>query len=219
VKTAVVAGATGLVGGHLLRLLLAEPAYERVTVLVRRGLPVRHHKLVQREIDFNLLAELGTVPRVHDVFCCLGTTIKKAGSRQAFSRVDFEYVRDLARAARSQGAAQFLLVSALSANPRSRVFYSRVKGEAEEAVKALGFPGVHVFQPSLLLGERAEFRAGERVAAVVGRLARPLLVGPLRPYRPIPAAAVARAMILVALENARGVHVYRSDHIARLGAA
>lgn len=216
-----IAGATGLVGGHVLRALLEHPAYERVTALVRRGLAAHHQKLVQREIDFDLLADLGAVPRRSDtdVFCCLGTTIRTAGSREAFRRVDLVYVTELAKAAHREGAAQFLLVSALGADVRSRVFYSRVKGEAEAAVRQVGLPTVHIFRPSLLLGDRPEFRPGERIAGVAGRLLQPLLVGPLRPYRPIAAATVARAMVRAATRGALGsVHVYRSDEIQALGA-
>lgn len=217
-RTALVAGASGLVGSHVLRLLLAEPAYERVTALVRRELPQRHPKLVQRVADFDRLAELGDFPRVDDVFCCLGSTIRRAGSQEAFRRVDFTYVHALARLASRHRAARFLLVSSLGADPRSRVFYSRVKGEVEEAVRRVPFESVHVFRPSLLTGERAEHRLGERVGIVVAAILSPLLIGPLRPYRPISAETVARAMIRVALEGRRGTHVYRSDEIARLGA-
>jgi len=217
-RTALVAGASGLVGSHVLRLLLAEPAYERVTAVVRRELPQRHPKLAQRVVDFDRLAELGDFPRVDDVFCCLGSTIRRAGSQEAFRRVDFTYVHELARVASRYRAARFLLVSSLGADPHSRVFYSRVKGEVEEAVRRVAFESVHVFRPSLLTGERAEHRLGERVGIVVAAIVSPLMIGPLRPYRAISAETVARAMIRVALKGQRGAHVYRSDEIARLGA-
>ena len=215
-RAALVAGASGLVGSHCLRLLLAEPAYQRVTALVRRELPLRHPKLVQRVVDFDRLAELGDFPRVDDVFCCLGSTIRRAGSQEAFRRVDFTYVHELAHVASRYRAARFLLVSSLGADPRSRVFYSRVKGEVEEAVRRVAFEGVHVFRPSLLTGTRTEPRLGERIGIVVAAVLSPLMIGPLRPYRPIRAETVARAMIRVALEGQRGTHVYRSDEIARL---
>src|SRR2546422_227594 len=136
-RTALLAGATGLVGGHVLRLLLADESYQKITVLSRRGLPVTSPKLQQRLIDFDHLADLD-VPRVDDVFCCLGTTIKKAGSQEAFRKVDFGYVEALARIAARAGAKQFLLVSAIGADAKSRVFYSRVKGETEAAGEARG---------------------------------------------------------------------------------
>lgn len=212
-RTALVAGASGLVGGHVLRLLLAEPGYERVTIFVRRELPLSNRKLVQRVVEFDRLAELGDFPRVHDVFCCLGTTIAQAGSQAAFRHVDFTYVVELARAASRHRAAQFLLVSALGAAARSRVFYNRVKGETEDAVQRVPFEGVHIFRPSLLLGARAERRPAERVASIAVRALSWALIGPLARYRPIRAETVARAMVRRGREGSRGVHVYESDRI------
>lgn len=215
-RTALLAGASGLVGGHALRFLLEEPAYERVTIVVRKELPLRHRKLEQRVVDFDRLAELGDFPRVHDVFCCLGTTIRKAGSREAFRTVDFTYIHELARTASRHRASQFLLVSAVAADPRSRVFYNRVKGEAEAAVRRVPFDGIHIFRPSLLLGARAEHRPAERAAILVSRAISWALVGPLRTYRPIAAEAVARAMVRVAREAKRGVQTYEAQEIGRL---
>ncbi len=209
-RTALVAGASGLVGGHLLRLLLEDRDYERVTSLGRRELPLTHKKLAQRVVDFDRLAEVADVPRVHDVFCCLGTTIRKAGSQEAFRKVDYGYPLELARVAVRHRASQFLLVTALGANPGSRIFYNRVKGEVEEAVKRLQFDGIHIFRPSLLVGKRAESRPAERLTVALVPLVAWALVGPLRTYRPIRADRVARAMVRVAKEAGRGVHVYES---------
>jgi len=218
-RTALVAGASGLVGSHLLRLLLESPAYDRVTVLVRRELPLAHKKLTQRLIDFDRLAQVADFPRVHDVFCCLGTTRKQAGSPDAFRKVDFTYVVELARMAVRHRATQFLVVTSLGADPRSRVFYSRVKGETEAAVRRLQFDGILIFRPSLLLGLRSERRPAEWLAAVASPLVSWVLVGPLARYRPITAAAVARAMVRVAGEAPRGAHVYESSEIRRLATA
>jgi uncharacterized protein YbjT (DUF2867 family) len=215
-RTALLAGATGLVGGHCLELLLHDDAYGQVTVLGRRELGTTHRKLVQRVVDFDRLAEFGDIPRVDDVFCCLGTTMRQAGSEEAFRRVDFTYVYELARLASRHRAGQFLLVSALGANRQSRVFYNRVKGEVEEAVRKLPFDGVHIFRPSLLLGDRRESRPGERLAILAGRALGFVFVGPLGRYRPIAARAVAAAMVRIAKEAARGVHVYESDRIRAL---
>ncbi len=209
-RTALVAGASGLVGGHLLRLLLEDRDYERVTSLGRRELPLTHKKLAQRVVDFDRLAEVADVPRVHDVFCCLGTTIRKAGSQEAFRKVDYGYPLELARVAVRHRASQFLLVTALGANPGSRIFYNRVKGEVEEAVKRLQFDGIHIFRPSLLVGKRAESRPAERLTVALVPLVSWAFVGPLRAYRPIRADRVARAMVRVAKEAGRGVHVYES---------
>ncbi|MGH8490027.1 MAG: oxidoreductase [Gammaproteobacteria bacterium] len=216
-RTALLAGATGLVGGHCLELLLQDDAWEQVAVLGRREIGTTHRKLVQRVVDFDRLAELGDVSRVDDVFCCLGTTMKRAGSEAAFRRVDFTYVHELAQLAFGC-AGQFLLVSALGADRQSRMFYNRVKGEVEDAVRKLPFDGVHIFRPSLLLGERREIRPGERLAILAGRAVGLMFVGPLGRYRPIAARAVAAAMIRIAKDATRGVHVYESDRIRGLAA-
>jgi uncharacterized protein YbjT (DUF2867 family) len=217
-RSALLLGATGLVGGHCLRLLLHEPAYTRVHALGRRPLGRAHPKLVEHVADFDRLGETAPEVRADDVFCCLGTTIAVAGSRQAFRRVDHDYVVAGARLALANGAKRFLLVSALGADERSRVFYNRVKGEAERDVSALGFEGVVILRPSLLLGERAERRRGEEMGKRVIRVIGPLLVGPLRKYRGIEAETVARAMVRQALANPTGVHVVESDQVSRLGA-
>jgi uncharacterized protein YbjT (DUF2867 family) len=217
-RTALVAGASGLVGGHVLRRLLEDKEYERVTSFGRHDLPLTAKKLAQRVVDFDRVAEVGDFPRVHDVFCCLGTTIRQAGSREAFRKVDFTYVVELARVALRHRASQFLLVTALGADAGSRVFYSRVKGEVEEAVRRLQFEGIHIFRPSLLLGHRTASRPGERAAAFLSPLVSWAMVGPLRRYRPVRADAVARAMVRIAREARRGAHVYESAEIARLGA-
>jgi len=217
-RTALVAGASGLVGGHVVRLLLEDTGYERVTTLGRRELPFTHKQLAQRVVDFERLTELADFPRVHDVFCCLGTTIRQAGSQDAFRKVDFTYVLALAHVALRHRASQFLLVTALGADPGSRLFYSRVKGEVEEAVKRLQFDGIHILRPSFLIGQRAAIRPAELVAALLSPLVSWAMVGRLRRYRPIRAETVARAMIRAARDASRGVHVYESDEIRRLAA-
>ncbi|HVH67600.1 MAG TPA: NAD-dependent epimerase/dehydratase family protein [Gemmatimonadales bacterium] len=216
-RTALVAGASGLVGRHVLRLLLGDPEWERVTVFGRRDLPIAHKKLVQRIVDFDRLSDLPDFPRVHAVFCCLGTTIKRAGSEAEFRKVDYTYVVELARLALRHRASQFLVVTAVGADPRSRVFYSRVKGEVDEAVQRLHFDGVQIFHPSLLVGRRAQGRPLELLAMIVSPLVSWAMRGPLGRYRPIGAARVARALVRVAREAPRGAHVYEGDQIRRLG--
>jgi len=219
IRTALVAGASGLVGGHVTRLLLDDPRYDRVTVLARRDLPLAGKKLVKRVVDFDRLAHITDFPRVHDVFCCLGTTIRQAGSEAEFREVDYTYVMELARVALRHRAAQFLVVTTVGADPHSRMLYSRVKGEVEDALRRLQFDGVHIFRPSLLLGARAQSRPAERMAMVLSPLVAWMLVGPLARYRPIRAATVARAMVRAAHPAQRGVHVYEGRGIRRLGAA
>ena len=216
-RTAVLLGATGLVGGHCLELLLDDPAYTRVVALGRRRLPTEHPKLEQHVIDFERLPDFAPLMKAEDLFCCLGTTIKKAGSQDAFYKIDFTYTLESARLAAEQGAAQLLLVSALGAHANSSIFYNRVKGEVEKAVSQLPFGGVQIFRPSLLLGARAEFRRGERLAQPLMKIFSFLLVGPLKKYRPVPARVVAQAMLRVAKENPAGFNVYESDRIAALG--
>lgn len=216
-RRALLLGATGLVGGHLLRLLLASPAYDQVRVLVRRPTGLQHPKLDERVVDWERLAEQPELFAADDLFCCLGTTIKQAGSQAAFRRVDFDYPLTAAKLAKAAGVQRYLLVSSLGADPRSRIFYSRVKGEVEEAIAAIGLPALAIFQPSLLLGERAVHRPGEAVAAIVSRILRPIMVGPLAATRAIEGEAVARGMLEVALrDEVAGVRRYRSDEIERI---
>jgi len=216
-RTAVLLGATGLVGGHCLELLLADDAWTRVTVIARRPSGRTHPKLRERVAAFDRLGEHADAFAGDDVFCCLGTTIKTAGSQEAFRRVDHEYVVQSARLARAQGARRFLLVSALGADPGSRVFYNRVKGEAERDVSTQAFEGVALLRPSLLLGDRAEHRTGEKVAQAIGPVLSPLLIGPLRKYRAISARTVARALLVLAKQPVTGVRVVESHEIEALG--
>jgi len=215
-RTALLAGATGLVGSHCLSQLLSDPACGRVVAVVRRPLPLSDPKLDARVVEFDRLAA-ADLPPVDDVYCALGTTIRRAGSRDAFRRVDHDYVVALARRAAERGAPRFMLVSAIGADARSRVFYSRVKGETERDVAAVTFDAVHLLRPSFLVGERSEHRPGERLMIGLFSGVAPLLVGPLRRYRPIAAAVVARAMRVVARHADRGTHVHESDRIAELG--
>jgi uncharacterized protein YbjT (DUF2867 family) len=210
-RTALVAGATGLVGNHVLERLLADAHWTRVVTVGRRTTSQRHVKLEQRVLDLGGLETVSDLPHVDDVFCCLGTTIKQAGSQPAFRLVDHAFVLGLARAGLRNGATQFLLVSAIGADPESRVFYSRVKGETEAAVRMLPYQGIQIFRPSLLLGERPEFRLGERIAMLGAAVLPPLLFGRLRRYRPIQAATVARAMVTIAQEAPRGPNVFEYD--------
>jgi uncharacterized protein YbjT (DUF2867 family) len=193
-RAALIAGATGLVGSRLLDRLLADERYARVVALTRRDLAVSDARLDVRPARFDALAEVlgdlhGTQP---DVYCCLGTTIAKAGSQEAFRAVDFDAVVALARWAKAAQARRFLLVSAMGADARSRVFYNRVKGEAEDAVRREGPASVVVLRPGLLDGPRAEFRLGERVGLALTRPLRGILPAVLKPVH---ADDVAAAML------------------------
>jgi uncharacterized protein YbjT (DUF2867 family) len=207
------AGPTGLVGRHVLQLLLDDAGVGEVVALTRRPLALPHPKLSEALVDFDHLEAFASPP-VDDFFCCLGTTIGQAGSQQAFRDVDLGYPLAIARMALAAGATRSFFLSAMGANPASRVFYNRVKGELESEMARLAFRTVVALRPSLLVGGRVEFRAGERAALVTLRALSPLI--PPR-YRPIDAAVVARAMLACARSPTEGRHVIESDAIARLG--
>jgi uncharacterized protein YbjT (DUF2867 family) len=166
--------------------------------------------------DFDNLQHYEQLPIADTVFCCLGTTIKKAGSQEAFKKVDYDYPLALAKTMRNKGAAHFLIVTALGSDAQSMFFYNRVKGELEEALIGLQFPSLSIFQPSLLLGERKEQRLGEDFAKFFMPLITPLLAGSLRKYRAIQAADVAKAMLKIAMQPASGLCRYPSDEIQEI---
>jgi uncharacterized protein YbjT (DUF2867 family) len=192
---AVIAGATGLVGSQLLPRAIADERYGRVVAITRRPLDRLDEKLATVPADFERLDEVlaSAIAGTHavDVYCCLGTTIGSAGSEQAFARVDHDFVVALAQWAKRIGARRMVVISALGADAKSRIFYNRVKGETEQDLRALGLP-LTIVRPSLLAGDRKELRLGERIA-----LALSAPVGPLLParVRPIAAADVAQAML------------------------
>lgn len=215
-KTAIIFGATGLVGSHLLKLLLDSPIYDRVKSFGRREVDMRHPKLEQHRVDFADLDQCRDLMRGEDVFCCIGTTRKKAGSKDAFYKVDFTFSHRIARLAESSNANQFLLITAAGADSGSFFFYNRVKGELEDAVKRMDFWAVHIFQPSLLLGERNESRWGESAAKVLGKAINAVSGNLLKKYQPIEAEVVARAMLAAAQGFDKGVHVYPSHELQDL---
>jgi uncharacterized protein YbjT (DUF2867 family) len=218
-RSAVVLGASGLVGGHLVRLLREDPVYSAVVLLSRRPLGLHAGKVQEAIVSFDQPESFRPLVAVDDVFCCLGTTMKKAGSEEAFRKVDFDAPLAVAREARAAGAGQYLIVTAVGADTRSRVFYSRVKGEIENALRALEFPrGLKIFRPSMLVGDRTEPRPAERMAMVVMRATRPVFVGGMARYRAIDASAVARAMLKAATEPSAtpAVEVYEGERLFAL---
>jgi uncharacterized protein YbjT (DUF2867 family) len=211
-QVALLAGATGLVGREILRLLSDDEKIVEVRALVRRPLPEEDRQPRVRELvtGFDDLQDHPDWFKVDLVFSALGTTIAKARSPEAFRRVDFDYPLAIARAARAAGAGHFLFVSALGADPRSRFFYNRVKGELEEAVIALGFPSVTIARPSLLLGDRRERRFGEEFAKRFAWLAPP-------GYAPVRASQVAAALLSAAREAAPGVQILENRRLRLSG--
>jgi uncharacterized protein YbjT (DUF2867 family) len=218
-RTFALLGASGLVGGRLLELLAADASYSRGTSLGRRAVGFQGKNVREIVVDFDRPESFREHLAVDDVFCCLGTTIKKAGSQEAFHKVDCDIPAAVGREARAAGATQFLIVTAVGADPKSRVFYNRVKGEVEAALAAQDFPGgLKVFHPSLIVGERGERRPAERIAMALMSATRPLFAGGLKRYRAIDATDVARAMLHAALSEpaAAGVHVYEGERLFAL---
>ena len=205
-KTALVLGATGLIGDLLTHQLIASSHYANVKVLVRNPLAWQHPRL--QEVAFDFERPNGLIAQADDIFCCLGTTMKRAGSKEAFRKVDYQYPMDIARLGLDNGATQFAIVTAMGADPESSFFYNRVKGEVERDLTAMNFPTLLIFRPSLLLGNRNENRLGERLAEGAMRLFSPLI--PAK-YKGIEAAKVASAMLKTAQQGLTGRHVYESD--------
>ncbi|MBY0373445.1 MAG: NAD-dependent epimerase/dehydratase family protein, partial [Bryobacteraceae bacterium] len=180
--TALIAGATGLVGQALLTQLLHHERYDRVIALVRRTALPSHPKLTEQIVaDFR---ELPTVAAA-DVYCAIGTTIRKAGSREAFREVDFAIPVALGRMTKRNGARQFLAVSSIGADAKSGNFYLKVKGEVETELRGLGFESLHLFRPSFLMGERPESRPGERIGILMAQALGWAMIGPLAKYHAI----------------------------------
>ncbi|HSI74838.1 MAG TPA: hypothetical protein VK957_03035 [Lunatimonas sp.] len=218
-KIAFVSGASGLVGMQILHQLFQEPSYSYVISLGRRELALKHHKLIQLKVDFDKLHLLHLTEKIRDqnrggdyhaliqglegkhveihAFCSLGTTIKDAGSKEKFRQIDHDYVVDFANWSLQQGATKFLYVSALGADPRSSIFYNKVKGEVEEDLKLIPFDYLGIFQPSILLGNRRKTRLGEEIGKKAMQVVT--FLGIMKKYKPIYDHQVAKAMIRSAL--------------------
>lgn len=176
--------------------------------LTRQELPLQHPKLVQVKVDFAKLGEYNEAFKADDVFCCLGTTMAKAGSKENFNQVDFYYPLLVAKTSFGRGAKQFLIVSALGADKESSIYYNRVKGQVEEAVSQIGFESLHIFRPSLLLGPRTEKRSGEDAAKFFYKFFGLLIP---KKYKAIASTKVARAMLHFAKEEVAGTHIHESS--------
>lgn len=202
------AGATGLVGGHCLTKLLEDAGVGQVTVLSRRPLATVHPKLEVRVIDFDHLREQAGVIDADAALCCLGTTYRASGSPEAFAKVDHIYVVELAKLAAARGVSRFILVSAVGADSSSPMFYNRIKGRAETEVSELPLKAVHLLRPSLLLGERAEPRPLEDWSKQMAPFWSIFAWGPFSAYRPVSAETVAAKMVELAKSGASGIHVH-----------
>lgn len=215
-KTVLLIGASGLVGKELLTYLLENSAYIKVKILLRNPISIEHPKLEQVVIDFDKLESYENHFQVNDVYCCLGTTIKNAGTQKEFRKVDFEYPVTLCKLAKENHVQKFLIITALGADVNSKFFYNRIKGEIEETIKKMGIPSLHIFQPSLLLGKRKEFRIGERIVGWLSPVFNYFFFGGFRKYKAIKAEDVASAMFSVGQQTNFGTYTYLSDEIEKI---
>jgi uncharacterized protein YbjT (DUF2867 family) len=209
-KTALIIGSTGLIGRQLLESLLLNAQYDKVIAIARAPIDIQNAKLVLVITELNQLESQKEKMVADDIFCCLGTTMKVAKSKEAFKAVDFDAPIALAKIAKQNGAKQFLLISALGANKNSSIFYNRIKGEVEEQLDNLQFQTTHILRPSLLTGNRNEERAGEKAAHYFYKLFGKLI--PLK-YKAIDSAKVATAMNTLANASFSGKSIHESDSL------
>lgn len=214
-KTALIAGASGLIGSHVLQLLADDNTFSRVKLITRKPLAINREKVSEIVVDFEELNQFSQRLAADVVFCCLGTTIKTAGSQANFRKVDFTYCFELAKAAKAQGAKQFILISSLGADDKASNFYLRTKGEIETAIAALNFDSFCILRPSMLLGDRKETRIGESIGKIFMQATGFLFAGPLKKYKAIEAQTVARCMVELAQNPEPGKLIFESDVIAR----
>jgi uncharacterized protein YbjT (DUF2867 family) len=210
-KTALIIGATGLVGSKIVRRLNDSKFYSNVVLLVRRKSEFNHMKFEERIIDFDNIDK--DLIKGDDVFCAIGTTIKKAGSKENQHKIDCEYPFKIAQFAKANNAKQFILVSSLGADPNSSNFYLRTKGELEEKISTLNFETFIILRPSIIIGKRPEFRLGETIGIFFITLIGPLFFGSLKKYKGVRAGAIAARMITAANQNLKGKQVIESDKI------
>jgi uncharacterized protein YbjT (DUF2867 family) len=204
-KTALVIGATGLVGNNLVHLLLEDNRFNKVIVFARRSLKIQNTKLEEHIINFDSPTTWQHLVKGDVMFSALGTTIKQAGSQQAQYKIDYTYQYQFAEAASNNKVPVYVLVSSSGANPESKIFYSRIKGELERDVKKLSFSSIYFLQPSLLVGHREEERIGEKIGYKVLKAFNS--AGIFKKYRPIEGKIVAKAMIHASMAATKGIHV------------
>lgn len=215
-RSAIVIGATGLVGQSLVKQLCEDERYVSVITIGRNKLTYTHEKLEQRICSLDTISE-SDINIAHEIFCCLGTTMKKAKTKEQFEKVDFEYPLNVASLAKNKGIEHFIVISAMGASEKAAAYYSRVKGKLEQELIKLEFKCLSIIRPSLLTGGRTEFRLGEKVGESVLKVLNPILIGPLKKVRSIPAEQVATAMIAIALTPSKNpVTIYKSDQLLKM---
>ncbi len=215
-RKALVIGATGLIGRNLVFELLKSAQYSKVTVFARRDLVIKHEKLNQILLDFDHISEYKNEMIADDIFCCLGSTKSKTPDPISYRKIDYDYPLLVAKIAKDQGASQYVLVSSMGANKESSIFYSRLKGEIEDAIGGLNYASYSIVRPSLLLGARNESRPLETISQYLMRALNPLFVGPLRLYKAIEGNVVAKALVVLAKKNLPGRYTYLNNQLFNL---
>ncbi|MCV9388345.1 NAD-dependent epimerase/dehydratase family protein [Reichenbachiella ulvae] len=209
-KTALIAGATGLVGRELLNTLLSKDYYSKILILGRRSIEIKDNRIEEIIINFDELANYQDQISAHDYYCCLGTTMGQAKSKEAFFRVDFTYPVELGKLAKNDSQFEtFCIVSSYGANSESALFYNSVKGQVEEALKDLDLKTLHIFQPSLLLGYRPHFRLWEEMAKLASSILSFFIIGSRLRFWAIRGSQVAEAMYYIATSDQEGTHVHK----------
>jgi len=212
-QSSIIIGATGFVGSYLVQEILNSPTFDSVTALVRKPTFTTHPKLKEIIFDFRDETAIESLEPVNHVFCCLGTTIKTAGSKEAFRFVDYELPLRFAKWAESTQAESFSIVTAIGANSDSSIFYNQVKGNVEDEIKTLNIPTIQIFQPSLIMGSRKEFRLGELIGKGIMAILNPLMIGPGKKYRGIHAQTIAKGMVQYLEKSNPGITIFESDKI------
>lgn len=212
-RSALIFGASGMVGNELLHLLISDSNYASVVSIGRREIELQHPKFKQVVIDFDKIDSQELHFSGKDVYCCLGTTIKKAGSKDVFRKIDFEYVAKIAALAKKNKVENFAVISSLGVTDKPRGLYLKTKADMEAAVKKLNFTRTFILRPSLLLGKRTEKRRGEQWGEIILRIVSPLLIRSLKKYRGVSSRRVAKKMIDLMLQNEKGIFVVESDLI------
>lgn len=216
-KTAIIFGSTGLVGSTLLKILLQSKEYDIIKAFVRKPLSFSHDKLLQIIIDFDQPESFIDRITGDDIYLCLGTTMKKAGSKDAFYKIDYTYTMQAATSAAKNKVKKLCLISSLGADVSSAVYYSKVKGDVERDISALGFDTIHIVRPSLLLGNRKENRVGERIGIILSRMLSFLFIGPLKKYKAIQDITVAFAMFQLMQSDTKGTFIHESIDLQKFG--
>ena len=208
VITSIIAGSTGLIGGNVIKVLSNKK--QSAIALTRRSIPNLPPNITEMIIDFDAFEKNGSLPSCNNVFICLGTTIKTAGSKENFRKVDIDYCLSIARKAKESGAETLSLISSIGANSSSKNFYLRTKGELEESIQSLGFSTVNIFRPSFLVGERSEKRLAEKIAINLAKIMDLFLIGRASKYRSVKAEYLAKTMVLKA-DDKPGVNYFYFD--------